>query len=380
MLHRAPARCGTAAAAATLSGVTLPRPRLRRVLALALAACSAASCRRGGGGTATDGGPIVPDGAAPMREGSEFLRLDVDLDARYPLHAKIVRAGNLYLEHAGGPVVEPSNRSAMVEVRVIDPDRTSDPIRPRVLCESATERVAVHVDVDDLALVATAGAVAVSGGTPPESLPQAMAGIVLAPGAVLRPSSALDGELVHVELERPGLHGGGWVRRDRVDFAFAPGALPPAQHGAMARSVSGRATLAAMPGGVPLAELSPAGGAVQVFALGSPVGEQALVRLELADAHVIGWIASASLGPETLPLATTGVRAPVISAADLAGDGPSVALTRGTILRGTALRRAVGVVTADARYACVDGCDGDAPVVRVPACTGVLELTATREG
>ncbi|MFO0633555.1 MAG: hypothetical protein U0168_11955 [Nannocystaceae bacterium] len=72
------------------------------------------------------------------------------------------------------------------------------------------------------------------------------------------------------------------------------------------------------------------------------------------------------------------MRAPTVSGPDLVGEGASVALTRGTILRGTALRRAVGVVTQDARFACVEGCDGDAPVVRVPACTGVLELTAAR--
>ncbi|MFO0633554.1 MAG: hypothetical protein U0168_11950 [Nannocystaceae bacterium] len=71
----------------------------------------------------------------------------------------------------------------------------------------------------------------------------------------------------------------------------------------MAKAITACATVAAMPGGAPLAELTPQGVALQVFAIGTAVGEQALVRLELDDAHVVGWIPTTALGADVLPQA-----------------------------------------------------------------------------
>ncbi|MBK8714462.1 MAG: hypothetical protein IPN32_06935 [Deltaproteobacteria bacterium] len=320
-------------------------------------------------------GPSVPDGASAMHEGAEYLRLDAELDALYPLRAKMVRTGPLYLERAGTPVADGGGRSITLELRVLDDDAHGDPPRPRVLCETAGERVAVFVDEAELGVVARDGAVMVAQGSVPDTLLPTATGVALDPGALLQTRSSLDGELVHVGLDRGGLSVWGWVRRDRVGRAFRPAPHVVESRG-RAATVQPGASIFAFPGGLAFGEVDAHGPPVIASSLTFVADDHRFVRFDVGDALVVGWVLHTAVvvGNPPAPPPTPAMQLGTTRVDD--DRPPQVQLPRGTLLQGTALRRSVGVVLEEHGYHCVRACESAQPVVAVPACGATLELTA----
>lgn len=309
-----------------------------------------------------------------------FLELDDDIAARYPRSVRIARAGAVRLEHDGHPLGEASGRSMSnaVLARLLDEDAYGTPSRPRVLCESEHVRVAVVLERDDLATVA---ARRMTLGPTPGARPAPVAntpGITVRAGTLLRVEGSADAEVVRVVIDRPGVRASGFARGADVGIGFVPEDEAQLPHHGDARLVVA-ATIRSMrgAGGVAIAELDPRLSITPpvVTRLGPIEAGSVPVRVGVADLEVVGWIDAAAITQG----ATVGPGAPWRgrgSSADI--EGPSLAVGRGALLRGGPLRHAVGVVTADARFACVAECDGATPRIAVPACTTMLELWVDR--
>jgi hypothetical protein len=321
--------------------------------------------------------PEVVPAAVPA-----FLELDDDLAARHPRSVRIARAGAVRLEHDGHPLGDASGRSisnaAWVLARLLDEDAYGTPSRPRVLCESEHVRVAVVLERDDLATVAarrmTLGPTPGHRPTPAANSP----GITVRAGTVLRVEGSADAEVVRVVIDRPGVRASGFARGADVGIDFVPEDGAQLPHHGDARLV-GAATIRSMPGagGVVIAELDPRLSITPpvVTRLGAIEAGSVPVQVAVADLEIVGWIDAAAITPGATvgPGASWSGRGP---SADV--EGPSLAVTRGALLRGGPLRHAVGIVTADARFACVAECDGATPRIAVPACTTALELWVDR--
>lgn len=323
-------------------------------------------------------GPSVPDGAAAMHEGAPFLRLDAELDALYPQHAKLIRGGALYLEHDGTAVGDGGGRSMLLEVRVLDDDAHGEPLRPRVLCETVGERVAVFVDDDDLGLVARDGAVMVAQGSVPDTLLPTATGVALDPGALLQTRSRPGGDLLHVVLERGGVSASGWVRRDRVGHVFRPAAHVVEPRGRTATIQPG-STIAAFPGGGQLGETDAHGPPVVAWSLTFVADDHRFVRFDLGDAQLNGWVVHTAVVEGNAPARPPTPRPQLGTTRVSDARAPQIQLPRGTLLQGTALLRSVGVVLEEHGYHCVRACESAQPVVAVPACGAMLELTAASQ-
>jgi hypothetical protein len=342
--------------------------------ARALVCLLASGCPRPTTDAAASPAP-TPLEVAPA-EPEPFLDPDADLAQAYPLRATIRRAGAIYVEHEGAPVNDPSNRNVRVAATVIDEDAGESPRRPRLLCESPEHRVAVFVDVDDLATVATTDATMV--GIPP--LRDALGsepGIRLAPGAELVAAGHGNPDVLRMRHEGAFVRAEGLLPATSVGIAFRPGELPIDADGPPNAGIERATSLFATPHGVELAKLDPRGmGELVVRRLGPELGDRALVRYEEPSVHVVGWIEQKALadGPRSRRSSRTmtGVRR---------DEGPQmVELPRGTLLLASALRQPIGVVVAKTTMPCTDACDTDAPKVRAAACTAAIEVWARRPG
>ncbi len=323
--------------------------------------------------------PEVAPAAVPA-----FLELDVDIAARHPRSVRIARAGAVRIEHDGHPIGEASGRSisnaAWILARLLDEDAYGTPSRPRVLCESEHVRVAVVLERDDLATVA---ARRMTLGPTPGARPMPVAnspGITVRAGTVLRVEGSADAEVVRVVIDRPGVRASGFARGADVGIGFVPEDGAHLPHHGDTRLVAA-ATIRSMPGagGIAIAELDPRLSITSpvVTRLGPTEAGSVPVRVAVADLEVVGWIDSAVItqGATVSPSPPRIGRGSPVDAA-----GPRLAVGRGALLRGGPLRHAVGVVTADARFACVAECDGATPRIAVPTCTTVIELWVDRGG
>jgi hypothetical protein len=342
----------------------------RRACVLVLLLSSACQPTRRDATTAPTAGTLEPG----ERALEDFLRVSTDVEAAHPLRATIVRAGGLRVEHDGDPVNEPSNRNVRVSAIVVDEDVASSPRRPRLLCIESTHRIAVHMEVDDLATVARTDATLVA--TPPvrDELGDEP-GIRLAPGAALVPAGHGDPDILWMRHEGKFVRATGLVAATKVGIAFRPGELPGDADGPPNASIAQPTKLFATPGGVELASLDPRGmGPLLVRRLGPAIGTRVLVRYEEPDVHVVGWVEKALL--------TDGAFSRLHSTTTIGkGRGPegaTVQVPKGTLLLGSALRRPVGVVVEDAAMACVEDCDGAQPKLLVSACTDAIEVWARR--
>ncbi|HWB73338.1 MAG TPA: hypothetical protein VG755_00255, partial [Nannocystaceae bacterium] len=322
-----------------------------------------------------------PAHARPTRSPSvtrddELLRLDVDLATTYPLRARIVRSGAVYAQHDGGPTAEGEGRTMSMVVTVVDPDAQGQPMRPRVLCEHVHHRIAVHVDVDDLAIVARTGAVITASAQQRDSWPDTMPGVRLAAGTRVRIEGGLDRDFVRAVFELPTIRAAGFVDREHIGYTWVPEQwrVPP---GVPDAKVKGRVSLLAMPSGQELARLDPTMAAPGMFVrrLGPEQGGSVLVRLDGAELSAVGWLPAVELEAASGP-ATSSLR--MIGRGGGEPSEPTVELPQGTQLRGGALRDPIGVVTATARFHCRDRCDAADPVVEVDACATAIVVEARR--
>lgn len=319
--------------------------------------------------TTTTGAPRVPEGAAAAVPA--YLKLDTDVALAHPRLVRIARDGEIRFEHDGRPVAESSGRGVSVLARLVDEDAYGSPVRPRVLCEADHHRVAVMFDRDDLATVTTERVVL---RPVPGSGSQADApGLTLPPGTALRVDGARDAEVVHVLYERPGIRAQGFARGTDVGIGYAPGdaASTPAVGAA---KLDAPASFRAMPGGPVFAELDPRASIEPMITrtLGREQAGEVLVATTMGGVEIVGWVAA----PKLAQGAWSSPRSTFAGAIEDRGEGPRVTLRAGTILRGGALRDAVGVVTADAAFRCTDACASDHPKVVATACTALVELWA----
>jgi hypothetical protein len=308
------------------------------------------------------------------RPSDVFLRLDADLAGSYPLRARIIRGAAVYPEHDGKPEGDPSGRTMSLEVTVLDPDAHGDPLRPRVLCERASHRIAVHVDIDDVAVVAREGAVMAGSPHTPSQWTEQMAGVRLLAGTALRIEGGLDRDHVRAVLDVPSLHAAGWIDRAHVGHTWVPAALPEPV-GLPDLRVREPTALLATAGGAELARLDPRMAPAGMFVrrLGPAQGDFVLVRHDGERTRSIGWIAAAAVEPFA-GMPTAGVT--TVWRGRSEPIEPTVELVRGTLLRGGALRDRIGVVTETARFHCLDGCGGAQPRVEVDACTTAIGVWA----
>ena len=317
-----------------------------------------------------------PSASPTATRDDELLRLDVDLATTYPLRARIVRGGPIYAQHDGGPTAEGEGRTMSMVVTVIDPDAHGQPMRPRVLCEHEHHRIAVHLDVDDLAIVARTGAVITANPQQRDDWPDTMPGVRLAAGTRVRIEGGLDRDFVRAVLEQPTMRAAGFVDREHIGYTWVPEdrRVPP---GVPDAKVKGRVSLLAMPAGQELARLDPTMAAAGMFVrrLGPEQGGSVLVRFDGDDASAVGWLPAVEL--ERANGAPTGSLR-MIGRGGGEPSAPTVELAKGTQLRGGALRDPIGVVTESARFHCTDRCDSDAPIVEVDACTTGIVVEARR--
>lgn len=342
---------------------------LARALALSLALGCRPTTSTAPGDVDARATPV--DGARPRRDDA-FLRLDADLAASYPLRARLVRAGLVYAQHDGTPTGVGENRTIALVVTVVDPDTHGDPTRPRVLCEGTGYRVAVYVDVDDLAIVARTGAVMAHTPQLRDDWPDTMPGVRLASGTPLRIEGGQGGDFVRAVLETPSLRASGFIDRTHVGYTWVPGELPAAVGLADAR-VREPASLLGVPLGPELARLDPrmAPSGLFVRRLGPEQAGHVLVRHDAAELSAVGWIDATQL--ELHPgAATSSVR--MVGRGGGEASEPTRELARGTVLLGGALRDPIGVVTETTRMHCLEACDTDAPRVLVPACTAAIPV------
>lgn len=343
---------------------------LRRALSFGLVAFLA--CQRGGDP------PTTTPATTPLEPGERgleaFLDVDADVEGLHPWRATIRRAGAIFVEHDGVAVNEPSNRNVRVSAVVLDEDVASSPRRPRLLCNESTHRIAVHMEVDDLATVAREDATLVA--TPPvRDEVGSEPGVRLAPGAELVPAGHGDPEILWMRHEGRFVRATGLVAAAKVGIAFRPAELPSDADGPPNAAITQPTTILATPGGVELASLDPRGtGQLLVRRLGRELGTKVLVRYEEPTVHVVGWVETTQLAVGAFSrmgsTTTTGRGA--------GPEGAKVDLPPGTLLLATTLRRPVGVVLDDVAMACVDACEAAEPKVLVSACTDAIEVWARR--
>ena len=147
--------------------------------------------------------------------------------------------------------------SATIPVTALDGAASGSPRRPRLLCVSPTERVAVHADAADLATVALAGAVLLPSATPPATFDDATPGVHLAAGAELTLAGGIParatgatGDDAAIEASYHGRFVGaaGYVARDRVDVVYTAAAVS-SPDGALDAELTGSVWLLDRPGG-----------------------------------------------------------------------------------------------------------------------------------
>jgi hypothetical protein len=319
--------------------------------------------------------PRVDAVGRPDAPREAFLDAEADPAHEHPLRARIIRGAAVYPERLGKPGGDPSGRSMSLEVVVLEPDAQGDPVRPRVLCESASHRIAVHVDADDLAIVAREGAVMTATPQNGTGWSGRQPGVRVRAGTPLRIDGGLEGAHVRAAIEQPWLRVVGFLPRGYVGRTFVPDAPEPAPAEPADARVREPTALLAAPGGMEMGRVDPRmrPDGVLVRRIGPEQSGFVLVRHEDAMATAVGWIAASTLEPGTVASGggrISGGRAQVDVAA------PSVELVRGTLLRGGALRNPIGVVTQTARFHCVAGCDDAQPRVEVDACTTLLGVWA----
>ncbi len=324
------------------------------------------------GATATPTAGTLEPGERALED---FLRVETDVETAHPLRATIVRAGGLRVERDGDAVNEPSNRNVRRSAIVLDEDVASSPRRPRLLCTESTHRIAVHMDVDDLATVAREDATLVA--IPPvRDEVGSEPGIRLAPGAELVRAGSGDPDIVRMRHEGKFVRAEGLVEATKLGIAFTPGALPSDADGPPNAAITQPTKMFATPNGVDLASLDPRGmGQLLVRRLGRELGTKVLVRYEEPTVHVVGWVEKAQLTEG----AFSRVGSTTMTGRGAGPEGATVDLPRGTLLLASALRRPIGVVISDTAMACVDACDGSEPKVLVSACTDAIEVWARRK-
>jgi hypothetical protein len=317
--------------------------------------------------------PVPPAETAPA-----FLDPDAVL-ARLPLHTIVLREGPLYETRDGPAATKGAGLSLQLTLEVLDPDTGGSPRRPRVLCNTPISRVAVHVDVADMATVALAGTFLAGGRAIPAAPEDRTPGLRLRAGQVLWPVGSATAGLRRVRYQGAHFAAEGWVRADRVDIVFAPelsGDPAPRRDGALID----RARFLDAPGGAEIARVEAyreSSWRPLVEKLDGPRRGFVLVRYHEPGAELVGWVSQevvediepreASLGIGTGSAIATSSRVE-----------QQVRVARGALLVGERSGEPIGVMLHDAQLSCLADCKGDRPLVSAPACAGTIPVRAHR--
>jgi hypothetical protein len=313
--------------------------------------------------------PPAPPPPAPAPEPvPSFLDLEQPLE-RFTLRAKIFRKGVVLEEDSEPPPAQPTSK---VLQEVVALEETKHNVR--VLCE-ATARVAVYVPRYDLAVVALAGALLVPAPPLPAAIDERTPGVHFLPGTILdevAPDSQ-DEALVRVRFRGFLLEAQGVALASRTGHVFHETAQP--EHSRDVEFRGGARFLGAPQGGRVVAELGAYANPGQKH-FGRKIeqkGGSILVRYLGSEAHVVGWVPAAEV--RAIPARASSLGYGTGSGRFSPRD-KTVALERGTLLRGRASNKPIGVVVRDAPFKCLERCEAGAPVVQVGACTGSLALVA----